>query len=262
MHQAFNGIMNPEDERWLLSQERVQVTSPRGVNLRFLWFCNKYFFLRSPDKLRACTVANFRLRFESGKFVLRFTQASCNSPVDCSDSDVIDTYKLLISKRPFWPADKCRPGSSHPLFLTPRQGCKFKDNVWFISTPVGKNTLRQYRQELFKDFAPIESCLRASMSSEEKEKSDALNEEIELCFDDDEFWRSPAGDTAIENEIKSHLMMKTLATGGKAVLNISNCTIVINPATAEAFLRFLRCPGILRDHVPEQAENLPERESN
>jgi hypothetical protein len=67
--------------------------------------------------------------------------------VDCYSTDVILTYKTLISHWPVFTAEEIAefPNHSQPLFLTPKSKFKKSDIVWFQKTPVGKNPLGKTR---------------------------------------------------------------------------------------------------------------------
>ena len=74
----------------------------------------------------------------------------CNSesmrkPVDCYSEDVLQTYKTLTAHWPMFNADELAvfPNSVQPIFLTPKLKIKKNEDVWFLKTPVGKNTLSQ-----------------------------------------------------------------------------------------------------------------------
>ena len=64
-------------------------------------------------------------------------------PVDCYSEDVLQTYKTLTVHWPVFNADELVvfPNSVQPFFLTPKLKIKKNEDVWFLKTPVGKNTL-------------------------------------------------------------------------------------------------------------------------
>jgi hypothetical protein len=82
----------------------------------------------------------------------------CNSeamrkPIDTYSKDVVNTYKTLVSH---WPEfnKKDLEGkpyySVQPFFLTPKLKVKKNENVWFLNTPIGKNTLSKICKELIE----------------------------------------------------------------------------------------------------------------
>jgi hypothetical protein len=88
----------------------------------------------------------------------------CNSesmrkPVDCYSFDVLNTYKTLTSHWPlFSPADLALfPKSLQPFFLIPKSKTKKIDDVWFLKTPVGKNTLGQTVKQLILNTPEIKA---------------------------------------------------------------------------------------------------------
>ena len=66
-------------------------------------------------------------------------------PVDCYSEDVLQTYKTLTVHWPVFNVDELVvfPNSVQPFFLTPKLKIKNNEDVWFLKTPVGKNTLGQ-----------------------------------------------------------------------------------------------------------------------
>lgn len=69
---------------------------------------------------------------------------SIRHSIDCSDQDVVQTFKLMSEHWPsFSPeelADRFQ-GNPHPVFLRAKSGFKIKDRVWFQKRAVGKNSL-------------------------------------------------------------------------------------------------------------------------
>ena len=82
----------------------------------------------------------------------------CNSeamrkPVDTYSKDVVNTYKTLVSHWPEFTAEDLegKPFNGvQPFFLTPRLKIKKNENVWFLKTAVGKNTLSKICKELIE----------------------------------------------------------------------------------------------------------------
>ncbi|KAL2607841.1 hypothetical protein R1flu_026414 [Riccia fluitans] len=72
-------------------------------------------------------------------------------PVDCDLKDVIETFSLIIAKRPSF-GDKPGP---YPMFLTPRPTFQAADPVWYGRRPVGKHTLRDYTKRMVRDIPEI-----------------------------------------------------------------------------------------------------------
>jgi hypothetical protein len=74
----------------------------------------------------------------------------CNSesmrkPVDCYSEDVVNTYKTLTAHWPIFCLKELAMYADcvQPFFLTPKSRPKLTNEVWFLKTPVGKNTLGQ-----------------------------------------------------------------------------------------------------------------------
>ena len=66
----------------------------------------------------------------------------------CYSEDVLQTYKTLMAHWPVFNADelavfpnRVQPFFLTPVFLTPKLKIKKNKDVWFLKTPVGKNTL-------------------------------------------------------------------------------------------------------------------------
>jgi hypothetical protein len=82
----------------------------------------------------------------------------CNSeamqkPVDMYSPDVIRTYKAVVSHWPEFSAEELavKPFNGiQPFFLTPKLKLKSSDSVWFLKTPVEKNTLSKICKELIE----------------------------------------------------------------------------------------------------------------
>jgi hypothetical protein len=67
--------------------------------------------------------------------------------------DVIRTYKALISHWLEFSVEELavKPFDGvQPFFLTPKLKLKSSDSVWFLKTPVGKNTLNKICKELIE----------------------------------------------------------------------------------------------------------------
>jgi hypothetical protein len=66
-------------------------------------------------------------------------------PVDCYSEDVVNTYKTLTAHWPIFTLQELAifVDCVQPFFLTPKSRPKLTDEVWFLKTPVGKNTLGQ-----------------------------------------------------------------------------------------------------------------------
>ena len=82
----------------------------------------------------------------------------CNSeaihrPVDTYSPDIVKTYKTLVSHWPEFFVEELvvKPFDVvQPFFLTPKLKVKKSDSVWFLKTPVGKNTLSKICKELIE----------------------------------------------------------------------------------------------------------------
>jgi hypothetical protein len=84
-------------------------------------------------------------------------------PVDTYSPNVVNTYKVLVSHWPEFSADdlNVKPFNGvQPFFLTPKQKIKTIDTVWFLKTPIGKNTLGHICKDLIKGIAGIEANVR------------------------------------------------------------------------------------------------------
>ena len=69
---------------------------------------------------------------------------SIRHSIDCSDSDVVATWKRMSGHWPKFSKEDLIvrfEGNPHPVFLMSKSNCKFQDAVWFQKRPVGKNTL-------------------------------------------------------------------------------------------------------------------------
>jgi hypothetical protein len=74
-------------------------------------------------------------------------------PIDMYSPDVIRTYKALVSHWPEFPVEELavKPFDGvQPFFLTPKLKLKSSDYVWFLKTPIGKNTLSKICKELIE----------------------------------------------------------------------------------------------------------------
>jgi hypothetical protein len=87
----------------------------------------------------------------------------CNSesmrkPVDCYLDDVLQTYKTLTAHWPVFTLEELAvfSGSVQPFFLTPKLKVKKSDNMWFLKTLVGKNTLGQKVKQIILATPEIE----------------------------------------------------------------------------------------------------------
>jgi len=58
--------------------------------------------------------------------------------IDYSIFDVIETYKEMVLHHPIWPFENL---GFHPLFLHSKSRWKLKHDIWFTTTPVGRNQL-------------------------------------------------------------------------------------------------------------------------
>jgi hypothetical protein len=82
----------------------------------------------------------------------------CNSeamrkPIDTYFPYVIRTYKALVSHWPEFSVEELavKPFDGvQPFFLTPKLKLKSSNSVWFLKTPVGKNTLNKICKELIE----------------------------------------------------------------------------------------------------------------
>jgi hypothetical protein len=79
-------------------------------------------------------------------------------PVDCYSEDVLQTYKTLTAHWPVFNTNELAvfPSSVQPFFLTPKLKIKKNDDVWFLKTPMGKNTLGQTVKQIILSTPGIE----------------------------------------------------------------------------------------------------------
>jgi hypothetical protein len=79
-------------------------------------------------------------------------------PVDCYSQDVLETYKTLTVHWPIFSSDELAifAGSVQPFFLTPKLRVKKNDDVWFLKTPVRKNSLGQTVKSIILSILGIE----------------------------------------------------------------------------------------------------------
>ena len=72
------------------------------------------------------------------------SKSSMRHSIDCSDSDVVDTFKRMSER---WPKftkkdlDDRYDGNPHLEFLMAKTNFKFEDKIWFQKRAVEKNTL-------------------------------------------------------------------------------------------------------------------------
>jgi hypothetical protein len=66
-------------------------------------------------------------------------------PVDCYSEEVVTTYKTLTAHWPIFSVQDLAVflDSVQSFFLTPKLKPRKSDEVWFLKTPFGKNTLGQ-----------------------------------------------------------------------------------------------------------------------
>lgn len=89
---------------------------------------------------------------------------SIRHSIDCSDPDVVDSFKRLSAR---WPKFKKKEledrfeGNPHPVFLMAKSNFNPEDEVWFQKRAVGKNTLGKAVRNLIEGTPGecIISCL-------------------------------------------------------------------------------------------------------
>jgi hypothetical protein len=81
----------------------------------------------------------------------------CNSeslwkPVICVVPDVIKTYKKIVAHWPLF-----ENNVPHAFFLTPKQKFIKRDQVWYTTTAIGRNTLSQVAKKLAEDVPSLDT---------------------------------------------------------------------------------------------------------